>query len=191
MDEYFEFSEWWLVYIPQRRDRVHSPDQMGYVSPLLAVRSRGGAYRGVLVHVEQGDWLTRSGKVALRSEAGWLSVKQEYVTVGSRVLRGQGTCEAHLSGQRENEFGKRLPPYAVMSLVGSGNTSLPPSPIVIPLTSQCRVCPWEKLPPIGPGSTNASVKVEARVTEELAAVTVRFGWEDVSIQARCQQRPEQ
>lgn len=132
---------WWLVYIPQRWGRVHSPNRTEYVSPLLAVRPRGGTYCGVLVHVVQGDWLARSGKVTLRSEGGWLSVEQEYVTVGSRVLRGQGTCETRSSGQRENEFEKHLPPYAVMSLDVSGNTSLPPSPMVTPLTSQCRVCP--------------------------------------------------
>ena len=98
-----------------------------------------GTYRSVLVHVEQGDWLARIGEVTLRSEAGWLSVEQEYVTVGSRVLRGQGTWEAHSSGQREHELEKCLPPYAVMALDESGNTSLPPSPMVTPLISQCRV----------------------------------------------------
>lgn len=76
---------------------------MEYVSPLLSVRPRGGTYRGVLVHVERGDWLARRGKVTLRSEAGWLGVEQEHVTMGSRVLRGQGAWEAQSSGEHEND----------------------------------------------------------------------------------------
>jgi hypothetical protein len=54
----------------------------------LSSRPRGGTYRRVLVHVECRDWLARRGKVALRSEGRWLGVEQEYVTMGSSVLRG-------------------------------------------------------------------------------------------------------
>lgn len=54
---------------------------------LLAIKAKRGTHRGVLVHVKERDWLARRGKVALRSEGGWLGVEQEYVTMGSRVLR--------------------------------------------------------------------------------------------------------
>jgi hypothetical protein len=46
--------------------------------------------RSILVHVEQRDWLARVGKVALGSEASWLLVEQECVTMGPRVLSGSG-----------------------------------------------------------------------------------------------------